>query len=299
MNNNHTPKHFVLQLGALASLYLSVSFLLVLLFGLVNVLFPDVAEGYWAIESAQSNIRLGIAMVIVFTPVYFVLTRIVNKIRRQTPSNTYLNLTKWLLYVSLLIGAGALLIDLVVVIMTFLEGELTQRFLLKAFAVLVVVGAAAHYYLLDSKGYWLKNESKSIMYGIGVALIAIVSVAYGFANIETPAQVREAKIDNQQIGDLQDMQWRIEDYYRVNEMLPEDLGTLYGAFPVPVAPEERDSYVYESTGEKSYKLCATFNQNVLGIDNSMARPVFEKNADWNYQAGEWCFKRTIDDTYKQ
>ncbi|MEN9922388.1 MAG: hypothetical protein RL097_665, partial [Candidatus Parcubacteria bacterium] len=37
---NHTAKHFVLQLGSLASLYLSLSFLLVLLFGVINLIFP-------------------------------------------------------------------------------------------------------------------------------------------------------------------------------------------------------------------------------------------------------------------
>lgn len=297
--SNKTPVHFVLQLGSLLSLYLSVSFLLVLLFGLINLHFPDVAEGYYALDSASSSVRLGIAMVLVFAPTYFFLMRMVNKIRRQTPSNQYLSLTKWLIYLSLLIGLTALLIDLVVVIMTFLEGEITQRFLYKAFAVLLVIGTTVHYYILDARGHWLKNEGKSILYGIGAALVVLAAVGYGFANIETPAVVREAKIDTLMVSDLQDMQWRIEDYYRVNNALPENLETIYGSFPVPQAPENKPDYAYEVTGDKTYKLCATFSQAISRGNESVARPVFEKNADWNYKAGEWCFERSTEGLFKQ
>jgi hypothetical protein len=51
---NNTPKHFALQLGSLISLYLSLTFLLVLLFGLINLKFPDAAEGYYMIERARA-----------------------------------------------------------------------------------------------------------------------------------------------------------------------------------------------------------------------------------------------------
>lgn len=297
--NNQTPMHFVLQLGAVISLYLSVSFLLVLIFGLVNLVFPDTSEGYYALESATSGIKLGLAMVLVFAPTYFFLTRRVNKIRRQSPSNTYLTLTKWLLYLSLLVGVGALLIDFVTVIMSFLDGELTTRFILKAAAVLLVIGAASYYYLLDAKGYWLKNEMKSVVYGIIAAIFAVIIVGYGFTKIETPEVAREVKIDNRIVVDLQDMQWRIEEFERANEQLPQSIADIYGTFPVPVAPEGRTAYMYEVSGDMSYKLCGDFAQNSYVGSDPVARPVFEKNYDWNYQAGEFCFNRVIDSRYKQ
>lgn len=297
--SNQTPLHFSLQLGALISLYLSVSFLLVLLFGLINLAFPDASEGYYALESSVSGIRIGIAMVLVFGPTYFFLTRKVNKIRRQSPSNTYLNLTKWVIYLSLLVGVGALLVDLVVVIMAFLGGEVTTRFLLKAAAVLLIVGAATYYYALDAKGYWLKNEMKSIIYGLVLALFAASALGYGFTQIDPPQVAREVKLDIKMIGDLQDMQWRIEDYERTKGALPDDISTVYGTFPVPQAPEGKPPYKYEITGEDSYKLCTTFFQNSYNSDTSLARPMFEKNYNWDYQAGEFCFERTIDNQYKQ
>ena len=134
--NPNTPKHFVLQLGALISLYLSVIFLLVMVFGAINLAFPDAANGIWEVNSSNDMVRIGVAMTVVFFPVYLLLTRAVNNFRRQNKAERHI-LTKWLIYLSLLLGGGALLIDLVVVIMAFLEGEITERFILKALAVLV------------------------------------------------------------------------------------------------------------------------------------------------------------------
>ena len=48
---NQTAKHFVLQLGSLITLYLSIGFLLVLLFSIINLIYPDAAEGYWRLET--------------------------------------------------------------------------------------------------------------------------------------------------------------------------------------------------------------------------------------------------------
>jgi hypothetical protein len=39
-----------------------------------------------------------------------------------------------------------------------------------------------------------------------------LSLVVGFNHIKTPAQVREMKLDETQVSDLQNMQYRIEDY---------------------------------------------------------------------------------------
>jgi Domain of unknown function (DUF5671) len=295
--DNQTPKHFVLQLGSLISLYISLGFILTLLFGIINLKFPDATEGYWAIESASSAVRLGIAMVIVFFPTYLILTRLVNKLRRQEKNSSYLTLTKWLVYLSLLIGGGVLLGDLVAVIMTFLEGEVTQRFIFKALAVLVVVGMAFHYYVLDARGFWLKHESKSVMYGYGALLSVFLVVALGFSYIETPAQVREMKLDETQVSDLQSIQWKIQEALSLSSTTPASLEELYGEFDAPTAPEGRSAYKYEPT-EKGFKLCATFSRDSIQQSNefvpSYAPDMNIKNPDnWSYKAGEYCFDRII------
>lgn len=297
MKNNHIPKQFALQLGSLISLYLSLSFLLVLLFGVINLMFPDAAEEYYQTASTSSSVRLGIAMLIVFMPTYLILTRAVNKLRRQEVDKTYLILTKWLIYLSLVVGIGVLLIDLVIIIMTFLEGEVTQRFTFKAAAVGAVIGAAVHYYILDARGFWLTHESKSIMFGIGAGIVSFTAIGYGFAYIEPPAVAREIKLDQAQITDLQTIQWKLQDIITSSSTLPTTLTELYGPHKVPTAPETRPAYTYTKT-DTGFDLCATFSADA---DNSVDQygPKFvstetiQNGNDWYYTKGNYCFKRTI------
>ena len=298
---NHTAKNFALQLGSLASLYLSLSFLIVLLFGIINILYPDATNDYWMVEQAHSSVRLGIAMVIVFFPTYLVLTRMVNTARRSENNGVYLALTKWLIYLSLLVGGAVLLGDLVAVIMGFLEGELTQRFLLKAGALFLIVGAAFHYYILDARGHWIKDEGKSIMFAIGASLVVLASVAFGFTHIDTPSAVREQKLDATQVTDLQQLQWRIQDHAVVNGVLPESLDQLSNG-TIPTAPENRPAYAYKINGE-GFELCATFAQPSTDSDNYMYQSsvvvnekMMIKNPDnWQHDAGEVCFKRIVNE----
>ena len=297
--DNQTPKHFVLQLGSLVSLYLTLGFLISLLFGIINLKFPDATEGYWAIESAAYTVRLGLAMVIVFFPTYIVLTRLVNTLRRKEKNSSYLTLTKWLVYLSLLIGGGIVLGDLVAVILAFLEGDMTQRFIYKALAVVVVVGLALYYYVLDARGYWLKNEAKSKQYGYGAIALFTSILFLGFSNIETPSLVREMKLDEKQVLDLQNIQWRLQDYMLTSSSTPATLNELYKDFDVPQAPEDRPDYVYAVTDE-GFKLCATFSRDSVNTDEnfsmnpSMTSSVSVKNPDnWNHKAGEYCYERVI------
>ncbi|MEY2665770.1 MAG: hypothetical protein RLZZ480_875 [Candidatus Parcubacteria bacterium] len=294
---NHTAKHFVLQLGSLLSLYLSLSFLLVMAFGVINITFPDATDTYYNIADAQSMIRIGIAMTIVFFPAYLILTRTVNHMRRKEKNGAYLDLTKWLIYLSLLVGGGVLLGDLVTVINTYLNGEITERFIYKAFSVLVVVGAAFHYYLLDARGYWIKNEQKSVLFGAGVIIVVLVALGQGFVNVESPTTVREKRLDSTQVSDLAQIQYSIENYYYSNQKLPDTLAQLTPA--APNAPEDRPAYKYQLVAG-GFELCATFSHNTPeGEYPITSMPVMEKtfiqNPDnWQHGTGETCFKRTVN-----
>jgi|AntRauTorckE6833_2_1112554.scaffolds.fasta_scaffold01860_3 hypothetical protein len=300
---NHTAKHFVLQLGSLASLYLSLSFLTLLLFSLINILLPDAADSVWQYESAQGTARLGIAMVIVFFPTYLILTRLVNRSRRKNPKGTYLGLTRWLIYLSLLVGGAVLLGDLVALIMTFLEGEITERFIFKASSLLVVIGSAFTYYLLDARGYWIKNERKSIIFGLASVIVVIAIVIFGFMNIGSPSEVREAKLDQIQVNDLREIQWRVQEHIMTNDgTLPATIEDVYDEIAVPTAPEDRPAYSYEVT-EQGFNLCATFSSESRTNDiYSHARPISPSDEirhvitnpdNWEHGVGEICFERVV------
>lgn len=298
---NNTAKHFVIQLGSLITLYLSIAFLLVLLFNIINLIYPDAVDSYWQIESYNGSVRLGIAMLIVFFPVYLLLTRKVNQIRRQENlGGSYLGFTKWLIYLSLLVGGGVIMGDLVAVILGFLNGELTARFMLKAGLILLVVGSAFYYYLLDAKGYWLNQEKKSITFGAAMAILVLVSLVAGFSYAKSPTVVREMKLDEKQVLDLQDMQWRIENHLRNNDALPASINELYVGATMPKADDSRKDYVYE-INEDGFRLCAEFaHPTKFGLteaypifyqeDRSLIKGVY----NWEHEAGWYCFERLVD-----
>lgn len=298
----NTARNFALQLGSLIALYISLSAIITVIFGVINVLHPDSAEGYWAYDSAQQGIRIGVAMVIVFFPTYIFLTRLVNQIRRKE-TGAYLVLTKWLVYLSILVGGCILLGDLVVVILTYLNGEVTLRFILKAGALMLVIGAALYYYLQDAKLYWNTHEKESKTYAAGASLIAIAVLALGFMNSDTPKEVREMKLDDQQTQSLQEMQYRIEDHYRINKSLPEDTTMLYVGGTEPTAPEGRDAYTYKIVDGDTYELCATFAYPSQTTGMSVTEPsrispeeaIKNPYNNWDHTAGKTCFERTVID----
>ena len=296
----NTARNFALQLGSLISLYISLSALVTVVFGVINILYPDATNGSWEYASAQQGVRIGIAMLFVFFPTYIVLTRFVNKIRRKE-TGTYLTLTKWLVYLSLLVGGGILLGDLVAVILTYLNGEISVRFILKAITLCIAIGSAFYYYIQDARSYWNTHEKYSQLYALVASLLVIVIIVIGFLHSDSPTKTREMKLDDKEISDLNDMQYRIDDAYMLNKTLPVDIASLYVGIEPPSAPANRAAYEYATIDETSYKLCATFaypSQNsVKSPAIAPTRPdgsvINNTSNNWDHGTGKTCFQRTV------
>ncbi len=294
----NTAKHFALQLGALISLYVSLTSLVVLQFSGINLFIPDAAAGSYEIESSMSSARFAIATLVIFFPVYLWLTRVVNTMRRKG-DGSYLSLTKWLIYLSLLVSGLVLLGNGVATVYTFLNGEITLRFILKAAALFVIVGAAFTYYFMDAKYYWQKHEKQSVQYGALASLAVLVAVVIGFTQIDMPNEVREAKLDERQVSDLQMIQWKVQEHLQIGEKAPATLEAAYAGLEIPQAPEGRPAYVYEPTSE-GFKLCATFAQaskpNMYASAPYIDKEALIRNPDsWDHAAGTYCFERVVGD----
>jgi hypothetical protein len=290
----NTAKNFVIQLGSLIALYVSISALMVLIFGIINIKFPDEIFEYWAQDSAREGVRIGIAMVLIFFPTYLVLTRMSNQNRRREEGGKYSGLAKWLVYLSLLVSGAIILGDLVTILIYLLNGEITVRFALKAFTLLFVLIVTFSYYLLDIRAYFARRVDKSYMFAGGASVLVAIAVLFGFMNVETPSEVRQMKLDQQQIADLQEIQWRIEDHYRIHEILPPAIDVLYEEEMIPEAPTDREAYQYRVTDPTHYELCATFE--FPSSQNDTRKTMYsgyERNNNWSYSAGEKCFERMI------
>ena len=143
------------------------------------------------------------------------------------------------------------------------------------------------------------------MYAGGASIIVITVLVLGFLNSDTPSQVRDMRFDDQQISDLSDMQWRIEDHYRINKNLPATVAELYVGISVPVAPEGRETYSYSIIDEDTYELCASFmyesangriGERAVIFDESIAKNPYN---NWDHGTGRTCFERTVIDYTKE
>jgi len=286
----------VLQLGALITLYLSVTFTITIVFGVITTAIPSPADSSWEVEQAASSIRWGIAMVVVFFPTYLYLTRLIQRYRRESTNALYQPIIKWLVYLSLLLGGLLLLGTLVSVLYTFLNGDITLRFLLKAGIMCIVLALACFYYLKDAQGYWVKHETQSLLAGGVAILIALIAIVAGFLSIDSPQTVREMRIDTEQVNDLRTIQFGIEEYLRATATTtaPASLAMISEFLPqIPSAPVNRPAYEYEQT-DTGFTLCATFKTQSTSNESIVSTGGAIIGAEnWLYSPGRTCFNRRI------
>jgi hypothetical protein len=164
--------------------------------------------------------------------------------------------------------------------------------------VLITVGLAFFYYVRDAQGYWLKAERHSIWFAVLTTLVVSAGLILGAMNIESPQEVREQRIDQIQVQDLQTIQWQIQDYLAINSVVPTSLDDLSNGTNIPTAPEGRTAYRYETT-EKGFLLCATFATETPADEFfGLSRPIMEKGVivnpdNWQHGTGEVCFDRIV------
>ncbi len=294
MQQDTTPKHFVMQFGALITLYVSLSFLITLLFTIVNLHIPDATDASWRFREYISTARLAIAVVLVFFPAYLILTALTLR-ARQSQSIGYLKGVRWLLYLSFLVAGAILLGNLVSLIVSFLEGEVTLRFILKVASMVVIVGGALGFYLLDVREYWLLHPRRLRAVAVGAIAVAIAILSVGFYGIYSPSEARERSLDQQQVQDLQNIAHTIDIFLEREGHLPDTLAAAYRSpAHIPSAPEDRPDYRYQHDTDRSYELCATFSHDSDHMSQpSYPRPTAVSDGravDWNYEAGEWCVR---------
>lgn len=150
MENNTSPKDVFLHLFSIISLYISAGSFIALLFQYSNVLFPDALD-YYGAQAAHGSIRWAIASLIIVFPLFMGSVWMLNKGYRENPATRAIRTRKWLIYFTLFAAAVIIAGDLVALVYSVLNGDLTTRFLLKTAVVAFVSGLIFAYYCKDIK----------------------------------------------------------------------------------------------------------------------------------------------------
>lgn len=300
-----TPKDFVLWLGAMAALYSGVIAFISLIFAYISEAFPNpvTQDYYYGYSNYGADVSYQMASLIVLTPVFMLLMRLIRRDIARDPSRSEIWVRRWALYLTLFLAAASMVIDLIVVIMTFLQGEeITVGFLLKVLTVLLVAGLGFMHFLADIRGYWNTQVAKARMVNWSLGVVVVVAILAGFFIIGTPQHIRERKQDATRVQDLQNIQWQIVSFWQSKGALPATLADLndpIGGSVMPVDPVTREPYVYKRTGDLTFSLCTTFaTDGDAGLGTGMMRPtvdpVLSGQDNWEHIAGDACFERTID-----
>jgi hypothetical protein len=239
------------------------------------------------------------ASLIVLTPVFLILMRVIRRNIVLDSSRSEIWIRRWALFLTVFAAGATIVIDLIVLLTTFLSGEeLTLAFLLKVLVVLLVAGAGFLHFLADLRGYWVKEINQAKMVNWGVGALVLMSIVAGFFIVGTPQDARLYRLDQQKVYDLQNIQWQIVNFWQQKQVLPaalEELNDPLSGFVVPTDVQFSASYGYERTSASSFKLCASFNKPSRGGEMSYTEPYRSQGEqNWSHEAGEVCFDRTID-----
>jgi hypothetical protein len=137
-----------LYLVLFTALYITAFNLGTLAFRFIERAFPDPAMRA-ADTGFRHAVRWAVANLIVAFPLFVALSISMQRAIDRDPTKRGSRIRKWLTYLTLFIGAGVLIGDLIALVNGLLSGELTTRFVLKVLVVAAIAGTAFGYYLWD------------------------------------------------------------------------------------------------------------------------------------------------------
>jgi hypothetical protein len=133
--------------------------------------------------------------------------------------------------------------------------------------------------------------------GIAATIAAALAVVAGLITLGTPSHARARRMDELRVQDLARLSRAVDVYWTKHAALPSSLDSLVSERQldrVPTDPKTDSSYTYLPSGERSYRLCATFAQAM----DSTSQPRDLDRVDigersWRHGAGESCFDLTV------
>jgi Domain of unknown function (DUF5671) len=136
------------------TLYSSAFYLGDLLFGFINLAFPDDVANLYndGTEYVERGIRWATAAVIVSFPVFMFASLRIGREVSADPTRRNSAMRKWLTYITLLVAASAIVGDGITLIFNVLSGELTLRFILKVLVVAAIAVTVFGYYTWSMRG---------------------------------------------------------------------------------------------------------------------------------------------------
>ncbi len=255
-----------MYLGIAISLVWSVVNLLQIVFSAIDRKFVDVLNSVSYVDTYSSDVRFAIASLVVMYPLYLGLSWYVAKDIEKFLYKRDLIIRKALVYLTLFVTVCTLVGTLVTLIYTYLGGELSIRFELKALAVFVVSLSLFGYYLYSMRRDYSKKSYIPVVISVLATVVVVVSLVWSVRIIGTPSEMRAKRLDSTRLSDISRIQQEILNRVNATDKIPADLAELNNAFQgyaVPKDPITKNAYGYTVVQQPTFKMNYTTNRKEL------------------------------------
>ncbi|MBP9749500.1 MAG: hypothetical protein KBD21_02120 [Candidatus Pacebacteria bacterium] len=271
-----------------------------LFFQIINKYFPDalarLGDYYYSTYPSgmiTEAVYYAIAALVVAYPLYYVVVWVWFRRFRDDEGKVESKLTKWLTYLVLLAASVTIVGDLIAIIFTFLQGEITVRFFLKALTILVIAGVIFGFYFLERRKVQYHTEvPRKVFQWFGYTLTGVVlaGIVLGFVAAGSPATERKRAFDERRAQDLQQLAMCVSGYAQQYERLPVSLDDLLRSSEYSYC-EKRDSESGELFEYRIVKeLVQTGTETLEGeveLCGVFALPSSEEIVDSSYRENKW------------
>ncbi len=224
---------------------------LTLLFAQINLWLPDPDEP--ARYSRLAGLRWSMAALIVFTPVFWWIDRTDRRATATDPARRHGTMRRWLSAIAMLVAVITLLGDALYLIYTWLDGQITLRFLVKS-ATVAVMALIVLAYFREDRDVPLPHLPLPAAWGL-IALAA-VALVLTFRAVGGPAQGQMEQRDQWRLSDLRTLSEDIHLCPGIDRTdLPETLDPMTCASNPARLTGFASSVRFSRVGPTEYTLC--------------------------------------------
>ncbi|OSQ50607.1 hypothetical protein MGEO_11430 [Marivita geojedonensis] len=224
---------------------------LTLLFAQINLWLPDPDEP--ARYSRLAGLRWSMAALIVFGPVFWWIDRTDRRATATDPARRHGTMRRWLSAIAMLIAVITLLGDALYLIYSWLDGQITLRFLVKSATVALMALIVLAYFREDRD---LPLPLLPLPAAWGLIALAVVALGLAFRAVGGPAQGQMEQRDQWRLSDLRNLSEEIHMCPGIDQNdLPETLEPMTCASNPARLTGFASSITYTRVGPTEYALC--------------------------------------------
>jgi len=282
---------YMLSLVALIFMALSTG---MIIFQIINKNIKDLVDMY---SYDSTALKFAISAIIISTPIYYVLMWLIGKSLFEGKLSKESEIRRWLSYLILFIASVVMIGWLIATIFSFLNGELTLKFILKSLTSIIISATVFTYYFYDIRRAEIAGKKDKIIkiyfYSSLAIIIAVLISAFVF--VESPAETRNLKRDNEILNRFSNIDGAMNSFFSIKGKLPNDLNELMANVDYINENNTKDpitgqKFDYKVIDDRTYEICSNFMTSNKG---EIKDQYSYYNDVWPHDKGYQCIKKNI------